>query len=282
MITPSLQAEIEKQLKHKILTVAPLSAANNAHIYRLKLDGNITVVAKVAERDLDIEASMLTYLRENSKLPVPKIYYSNEHVIIMEFIDTQYSADERAHRNTAELLAELHKVQAPMFGFESDTLIGSLRQPNKQTDNWCDFFTQQRLLYMAGEALRENKIDAKFMKQIEKLAGKLPQYIKGGAKPSLIHGDAWSGNILFGPGKVLAFLDPAIYYADPEMELAFVRAFGSFGDSFFLRYNDINPIAPDFEDVRGPIYSLYPLLVHARLFGTSYARKAQRIVEKFV
>ena len=282
MITPALQAEIAEKLKKKIIAVAPLSAANNAQIYRLGIEGGISVVAKVAERGLDTEAFMLKYLKENSQLPVPTVHYSNEHVIIMEFIETHYSADDKAQRHAAEVLAALHGVTAPLYGFERDTVIGSLRQPNPQTADWVDFFANQRLIFMGRQALEEKKIDAKMMKQIEKLAGKLSVYIKKPNPPSLIHGDIWGGNILFGRSRVAAFLDPAIYYADAEIELAFIRLLGAFNDTFFGRYNELRPIAAGFEEERADIYNVYPLLVHTRLFGTSYVRKVQRILDKFV
>lgn len=281
MITPDIRAEIEAELKKRIVAIAPLSAANNAQIYRLGLEGKGSVVAKVAERGLDVEAMMLRYLREKSSLPVPTIYYANEHVIIMEFIETHYSVDDKAQRHAAELLAALHGIGGESYGFSQDTLIGSLRQPNTPSSDWVAFFAEHRLLYMAGEALRENKIEPKMMKQVEKLAGKLGNYIKAPNAPSLVHGDVWGGNILFGRGQVLAFLDPAIYYADAEVELAFIRLLGTFNDSFFARYNELRPIAPGFDEERAPVYSVYPLLVHTRLFGTSYARKVQKILDRF-
>lgn len=281
MITAALQTEIEKQVKRKISSIAPLSAANNAQIYRLMLDNGTMLVAKVAEKGLAIEAWMLAYLKEKSKLPVPDIYYSNEHVIIMEYIAAHHSLDEACHSHAAELLAGLHKIHADSYGLDRDTLVGSLHQPNTQSTNWVDFFAQHRLLYMAGEALRENKIDKKTMAQIEKLAGKLSTYIKNPNPPSLIHGDVWGGNVLPVRGKIAAFLDPALYYADPEIELAFIRLLNTFNDSFFSVYNDLIPIQAGFFEERADIYSLYPLLVHARLFGVSYARRAQKILDKF-
>jgi len=281
MMTTDLQAEIELHLKRKIASLSPLSAANNAHIYRVALKDGSSCVVKAAERGLDVEAYMLDYLRTKSKLPVPGVYYSNEHMIIMEFIESQHSPDSATGRHAAELLAELHKIRADSYGLEQDTLIGFLRQPNAQSKDWVEFFAQNRLLYMAGEALKENKVDKKFMKQAEKLAGKLSGYIKSPNPPSLIHGDVWGGNILSMNGRIRAFLDPAIYYADPEIELAFIRVLNTFEAEFFTRYHEISPIKPGFFEERADIYSLYPLLVHTRLFGTSYARKAQRILDKF-
>ncbi len=281
MIAAGLRAELEKELKTRIQSIAPLSAANNAQIYRFGLEGGRSVVAKVAERGLDTEAYMLKYLKERSKLPVPTIHYSNEHVIVMEPVESHYALDAAGVKNAAEVIAALHEIHAEQYGLERDTLIGSLRQPNQQSRDWITFFTEQRLLYMAKEALKEQKIDAKVMKMIEKLLPRLPNMLKNPQAPSLIHGDIWGGNVLAGRGKVAAFLDPAIYYADPEIELAFIRLFNTFDETFFRHYHEIRPIRPGFFEERADIYNLYPLLVHARLFGMSYARKAQRILEKY-
>jgi fructosamine-3-kinase len=281
MISAGLQAEIERAIKSKINAIAPLSAANNAQIYRIALAQGGVLVAKVAERGLDIEAWMLGYLKTKTKLPVPAVVYSNDYVIVMEFIPSQHMLDDACQVHAAELLAELHGIRSEQFGLERDTLIGALRQPNAQNRDWPAFYAEQRLIYMAGEALREKRIDAKMVKQVEKLAGRLPALLKDYAPPSLIHGDIWGGNILAGRGKIAAFLDPAIYYADPEAELAFIKLFNTCGDAFFRRYNELRPIRPGFFEERADIYNLYPLLVHARLFGISYARKAQRILERF-
>lgn len=281
MITAAIQAEVEKEIRDHIVSIAPLSAANNAQIYRLSLSSGRQLVAKVANRGLDTEAYMLKYLRDKSALPVPTVYYSNEHVIIMQYITAQAMVDDVGMGHAAELLGSLHKISADMYGHERDTLIGSLRQPNPQMRDWAYFFIEHRLLFMAKEAMGEGKLDAKIVKQIEKLAPKIAGMLKTPNPPALIHGDIWAGNILAGRGKIEAFLDPAIYYADPEIELAFIRLFNTFNGIFFAKYNEINPIKPGFYEERADIYGLYPLLVHTRLFGASYARKVQKVLDKF-
>lgn len=279
MLQKSLKMEIEQALGQEISTISTLSAANNAYIYKLVLSDGSDMVAKVADAGLDVEAFMLNYLKENSKLPTPEIHYTQPHVLIMDFILADWETGVSMQKDTAELLANLHSVKADRFGFEKDTSIGSLHQPNERTDDWAKFFIEKRLLYMAQEALSEDVITAGLMKKIERLAQKTPEMIKTDVEPSLVHGDVWSGNILSARGKVNAFIDPAIYYADPEVELAFM-ILNSFDRIFFQTYHDISPIRDGFFEERCHIYNIYPLLARARLFGTSYARKVEKTVDK--
>lgn len=281
MITDTLRREIEQEINHHIVSIAPLSAANNAQIYRLTLGNNVVLVAKVAENDLEIEAFMLKYLREKSSLPVPGVHYANDHVIVMDYIPSQAAVDDQAAAHAADLLAALHQVRGTQYGFECDTHFWSLPQANPQGADWAYFYAEHRMIAQAKAAQKEERIDAKMMKQVEKLASKIGNYIKDPAPPSLIHGDIWNGNVLSGRGRILAFLDPAIYYADPEIELAYIRQFNVFQGAFFSRYHDLNPIKPGFFEERADLYAIYPLLIQARLFGASYARKVQKILDRF-
>src|SRR3546814_4637170 len=97
-----------------------------------------------------------------------------------------------------------------------------------------------------------------------------------------LHGDMWGGNVLARGGRIAAFVDPAIYHADPEIELAFSTLFGTYGEAFFRRYEALRPLRPGFFETRRDIYNLYPLLVHARLFGGSYVASVDRILGRFV
>jgi fructosamine-3-kinase len=82
-------------------------------------------------------------------------------------------------------------------------------------------------------------------------------------------------------GRIAGFVDPAIYYADAEIELAFSTLFSTFGEAFFKRYGEIRPLREGFFEERRDIYNLYPLLVHARLFGGSYAQSVDSVLTRF-
>ncbi len=100
-------------------------------------------------------------------------------------------------------------------------------------------------------------------------------------QPSLIHGDAWSANVLAKGDKITAFLDPAIYHADPEIELSFISLFDSFGAAFFEHYEEIRGVRPGFFEERRDLYNLYPLLVHVYFFGGGYLSSVQSTLRRF-
>ena len=80
---------------------------------------------------------------------------------------------------------------------------------------------------------------------------------------------------------ITAFLDPAIYHADAEIELAFITLFNSFGEPFLERYAEIRPIRPGFFEVRRALYNLYPLLVHVYFFGGGYLASVRSALSRF-
>ena len=81
--------------------------------------------------------------------------------------------------------------------------------------------------------------------------------------------------------RIAGFIDPAIHWAHPEIELAFGTLFGPMGDAFFRRYTEIAPLAPGFFEARRDLYNLYPLLVHVQLFGGGYAGSVARTLDRF-
>ena len=75
-------------------------------------------------------------------------------------------------------------------------------------------------------------------------------------------------------------IDPAVYYGDPEIEIAYTTLFGSFDPDFYEAYFLEHPVLAGFEE-RASIYNLYPLLVHANLFGKKYLKLIEEILHRF-
>lgn len=280
----SLSTQIESALGQRPAALRALSGGCIGEVYRVDLAGGRAIVAKVADglgASLDIEGQMLRYLAQHSRLPVPEVLHSSDTLLLMTFISGDSFLDDAAQRHAAELLADLHGVRGETFGLDWDTLIGGLPQPNPPTASWLDFFRDHRLLYMGKEAARVGQLPTNFLPRLEKFGARLDRWLSEPEHPSLIHGDMWTTNILAAGGRITGFLDPAIYYAHPEIELAFSTLFNTFDAAFFRRYQELRPIPPGFFEERRDIYNLYPLLVHVRLFGGGYVGSVDRILRHF-
>jgi len=273
---------IEVALGERLLDARPMDGGCIGEVYRAELSDGTSVVAKVdrsEESQLEREAYMLRYLREKSELPVPEVYYSSEALLLMEFMPGSGNLSG-AQEHAAELLVALHDITAGAYGHERDTLIGSLSQPNPWTDSWVEFFRDQRLLYLLGVASEAGRLPVNLRGRVEGLAGRLGEILEEPERPALIHGDAWSGNVLAEGNRITAFLDPAIYHAEPEIELAYISLFDSFGKPFFERYHELRPIKEGFFEERRHLYSLYPLLVHVYFFGGPYVGSVEGVLDR--
>jgi fructosamine-3-kinase len=279
-------AVIEAALGDRPERITPLGGGCIADARRLEMPGGRSLVAKRAPvahggGTLALEGWMLSYLARHTALPVPAVRYCDDDLLVMDWLPGGGALNDAAQRHAADLVAALHDVSGPHFGFERDTLIGSLAQPNPPCDSWVAFFRDHRLRSMARVAHDAGRLPADVLTRVEAFAEHVDDFIAEPGCPGLIHGDLWGGNVLARNGRITGFIDPALYWADPEIELAFGTLFGTFGRPFFDRYGDLRPLRPGFFEERRDIYNLYPLLVHVRLFGGSYVGGVSRILGQF-
>ncbi len=272
-------------LGQEVVRRTPLAGGCIAEVARLDLaDGQSVVEKRVLGRaatDLALEGWMLRYLAERSSLPVPEMLEATADRLVMRYVPHDVGGPRHAAEiDAAEQLAALHAIRGARFGLERDTLIGPLPQPNGELDGWVDYFRERRLLAMTERAAAAGRLPEGFARRLERLAGRLESLLEEPEAPALLHGDAWSGNLLFRGDRVVAFIDPAIYYGHPEIELAFTTLFGPFGETFYGAYAERAGIAAGFFEVRAALYNLYPLLVHAHLFGAGYLAPIDRTLRR--
>lgn len=252
-------------------------------MFRLDLKDGRTLAAKVGhpghEHLMAKEAAMLEYLGTGTKGPFPKVAGVGEGVLFLDFIENDRRKGNLGAAEAGRALADLHTITSDSFGFSEDTIFGPTDQPNPKTENWVEFFGQHRLLYMAKIAFEASRIEGSLLDSLQKFVDEIENFLPTNPTPSLLHGDFWGGNILFNEGHLAAFIDPAIYFGDAEVDLAFSTLFGSLGDDFFDAYREVRPIDPGFNE-RVDIYNLWGLLFHAYWFGGGYANSVKRILSR--
>jgi fructosamine-3-kinase len=196
--------------------------------------------------------------------------------LVLEYLPPSPPAPDHEER-LGRGLAHLHDTAGERFGWPETNCIGPLPQPNPSRERWADFWVEARLLPQLRSARDVGLLDPGEVDLLERVAEATPRALGPVADdpPGLVHGDLWSGNVHPGPRGRPVLVDPAAYWGHGEVDLAMSRLFGGFGAAFYRAYQEIRPLADGFEAVRCPLYQLYYLLVHVRLFGGSYRRRTR-------
>ena len=230
------------------------------------------------------EADGLKKLDQAFGISTPKVHFFDEDILILDYIESGIENDKSWFRLGAGL-ARIHLIKADFFGLNYDNYIGKTVQTNtpvsfKNKKSWGEFFFKNRIGFQLDLMLKKGKSEKyrtlAFM--IRNLEEKIIEKISSDENPSLIHGDLWSGNVIFDLEKKPILIDPAIYFGNREVEFGMITLFGGFDKSFFKGYFHEYPLENGWEK-RVQIYQLYHLLNHLNLFGDSYYNSIIKLVK---
>lgn len=238
-------------------TWRPMGGGSICDVWHAELSDGRAVVVKQTPYPPEVEADGLQALSD-AGAPVPEVIAAEGRVLVLAHVEGSPDWAGLGRR-----LAAVHAHTGDSFGWHRDNLIGSLPQRNERTGNWASFFAEYRIRpYLDTPAL-----PGPVRERLERaLDGPLTELLDHGPPPSLVHGDLWSGNVVDG----WWLIDPAVCYADRELELAFMETFGGFPPAVFDAYAAEWPL-PEGWQARRPALALYHLLVHVELFGSAYA-----------
>ena len=126
------------------------------------------------------------------------------------------------------------------------------------------------------ESLRHDKPDVELaVRRLTQLAGP-PE------PPARLHGDLWNGNVVWDHAGVGHLIDPAAYAGHRETDLAMLALFGLPQLPRVMEaYQEVAPLAEGWQD-RVALHQLFPLLVHACLFGGSYGSRAGEAARRYL
>lgn len=197
--------------------------------------------------------------------------------LVMEYLQLG-GGNQRAEEKLGEQLAEMHHCVTERFGWTRNNTIGSTPQENAWEADWVDFWRRRRLGVQLSLAAR-NGYRGILQREGERLMENLAVFFTDyQPRPSLLHGDLWSGNYAFSRDGEPVIFDPAVYYGDREADIAMTELFGGFSSRFYQAYQATWPLDAGYK-TRKNFYNLYHILNHANLFGGGYAGQAQRMIQ---
>jgi fructosamine-3-kinase len=239
-------------------------------------DGRV-VFAKIAggqagDAGFAAEAQGLRWLGEARAAPVPEVVGWDEDALVISWLPTR-APDRQAAERFGRDLARLHAAGAGAYGAPWPGVIGGLPLGNEAGHSWPEWFAAQRLLPFARRARDAGSLTPADVRLVESVADRIGELAGPAETPSRIHGDCWSGNVLWSGGRGW-LIDPAAHGGHRETDLAMLALFGApFLDRVIACYQEVTPLAAGWRG-RVPLHQLHPLLVHVCLFGAGYRAAA--------
>lgn len=284
-------------LSQRIVSRTELSGGCIHRVLRIGLADGTEAVAKINRADsvmmFEEEARGLSALTATQTVvgpePLAAVADSGAAVLLMTAI-----RPAPASRDTWEQfgrdLAALHAAPAgERYGWHIDNHLGSSPQPNAWHDDWATFNAVNRLGFQLALARDNGLIDESETNAVDRVISRLDRLIPRTPKPSLLHGDLWSGNAL--PTEVArggqmvttcAIIDPSCSIGHGLADIAMMQLFGGFAPGCFRAYEQASGTKLSDEESAAAIgvYQLYHVLNHVNLFGRGYVDQAMSLARR--
>lgn len=281
---PLIARRVEELLGSSVIATAPVAGGDISTATRVRLSDGTTALVKThhqaPEGFFDVEARGLAWLGDAADgVAVPEVLGQDHECLVLRWVEPGKTTVDAA-AGLGHALAHTHRAGADGFGAEHDGFIGRLPLPNRTAPSWPEFYATRRVLpYLKlardrGAATEEDAVAIEAV--LRRLADLIPD-----EPPARLHGDLWNGNVLWGLDGVCRVIDPAAYGGHREADLAMLSLFGLPHLHRVLdAYDDEHPLAEGWRDRLG-VHQLFPLLVHACMFGGGYGARAAETARNF-
>ena len=272
----------EALLGTAVAATSPVAGGDICTSTRLRLsDGRSALIKTQPHAPADFfatEAAGLRWLAESvpsGGADVPEVLAVEDDCLVLGWVESGKSTPEAAER-FGRALAATHAAGSPVFGSESGTdgYIGTLPMPQRTAPTWPEFFATRRILPYLKLARDRGNITETDATAVEGVVRRIVDLAGPDEPPARLHGDLWGGNLVWGADDRVWLIDPAAYGGHRETDLAMLALFGAPQLPRILdAYDEAAPLADGWHD-RVPLHQLFPLLVHACLFGGGYGARA--------
>ncbi|WP_338899759.1 fructosamine kinase family protein [Streptomyces sp. TG1A-60] len=244
------------------------------------LDDGRVVVVKLGDGPgaAQAEAAGLRWLAEADAVRVPAVYGHDGGRLVIDRV-AQGAPSATAATRLGGALAAVHATGAPAFGAPppggpKEAYIGRAPMRNVPGTDWPAWYAEHRVLPYLRRAVDDGTIRPAEAAVVEDVCARLPDLAGPAEPPARLHGDLWNGNVLWGADGHAWLIDPAAHGGHRETDLAMLDLFGCpHLDLVLAGYQEAAPLADGWTERVG-LHQLFPLLVHAVLFGRGYAEQA--------
>lgn len=287
----ALRAALVRSFGLDIVAATPTPGGSINAAYRVRLGDGREVFVKAhahAPRGMfEAEARGLAWLQAGAgeHLRVPDVSlldpagHAARYLVLpwIEVVPRTPAHDEQAGRG----LAALHRSGLALaWGLDHDNYVGTVPQRNGVGwTSWPHFWREARLEPRVRSLRERGLLERADVQRFDRLYVALDELV-GEHEPARLHGDLWSGNLLFDRHGPLV-IDPAVYVGVREVDLAMWSLFSPPRPRMFAAYDEAWPLAPGWRE-RVDLYRLYPLLVHVELFGSGYQAPLRDALRRYV
>ncbi|GAB3297663.1 fructosamine kinase family protein [Parasphingorhabdus pacifica] len=253
---------------------------DTAEAYTVILDDGDGVFAKRSPASMpgaaEAEAASLNWLADTGTVAVPAVHGHLDGWLVIQHVPQAGPSPEAAEAFGRDL-ARLHAAGAPAHGSPptggpAEAWIGLAPMHNEPSADWPSFYAEHRVRPYLRRAADAGTFDPDEVAVFEQVCDRIEELAGPAEPPARLHGDLWSGNVHWSDQVWL--IDPAAHGGHRETDLAMLRLFGCpHLERIIDAYREVSPPAAGWEE-RVPLHQLFPLLVHAVLFGGGFARQA--------
>jgi fructosamine-3-kinase len=292
-VSRELAATLSRALRAEVVEIASMAGGDLNDAYAATLADGRRVFVKTSARVLAgtyrAEAEDLRWLAQPGALGVPEVLAvvdpddpdaPGPRLLALELLDAG-RLDAGGEAQLGRGLAAMHAAGAPTFGATHPIRFGTFVIDSDPLDDWPAFYARRRLEPVARAARDRGALDARGADAIARVCERIEQLAGPPEPPARLHGDLWSGNVLADAAGRPYVVDPAAYGGHREVDLAMLQMFGSPSARCFEAYDEAAPLA-DGHAGRVGLWQLFPLLVHAALFGGGYGASAARTAAQYV
>jgi fructosamine-3-kinase len=289
----------------EVRAARPVAGGDLNDAFALELDGGRRAFAKTAADAAPgaygAEAAGLRWLAEAGAVAVPEVLAaadrpaSDPPLLVLGWVERRPGPPDPEALGRG--LARLHAAGAPAFGAPASGTppaggaepagggapplrLGPLVLPGDAAADWPAAYAEGRLRPLLRAATARGALPAGTAARVERVCAALPGLAGPPEPPARLHGDLWSGNVLTGAGGEPVLIDPAAYGGHREVDLAMLALFGTPSPRTLAAYEEVAPLA-DGHAERVALWQLFPLLVHAVLFGGGYGRAVDRAARRY-